>query len=853
MNLFRFEMRKLWQQKKLIWLFVIVFLCIGGILFQNFSQQSTKSERAIEKIKPMKEEGDNTYKNLKELQRGDFFDDPFPQQLEHINGIGLAFFKWTSAIYNEEWNQIPTIEKDFLISLEAYENVGGEFWPLQGIEKEKAIQKNNWLIEHNLSYEDEAISISPALILKEVSGFLLGFLGLFILLLFFGTTITVEMENRTWLTLKTQPISKWKLILGKYFSLLIVVLLYLAMVIGVGLFLPLILGGSTLNLQYPQILTSVDSVAIISTFNYLARSIVLFSCAIVFTFSLILLLGQWVKSSVSALMLTGLIVLLGFFATDMNAPLQFALNPFQYFRFSHLLAGIPHNMDWLYPLGAILWSCLLVITAIVLPEKETGLFNSSEDKNPFKHGKTKKHRNPIWNIWMFEWRKIRRNGLLKQLYIILALIVVFGYFIISQQAQKKEEVYLVTLQEKVQENENMITYALQNIDSYQNERENAEKISDEFYSKFYSDQVEVWERIESYYIETLDKNISALTGYEVENWFPFHDYQLHLNQLYYDSKEFDPNMRTIGEEPTISEFTVDASIEEKKWLLEHKVQPVFSGEFIPTIYSNWGNRDKEKKEWEEENRKIDNSGLFILFLYFDQYIYFIPLLLFLFLLGAGFSSEKGKRATLQFLKTQPISEKKVYLGKGIQATVTALFSSVGLFAFVILIATIFNRFGDWHYPILHYDSKALVDSESYVGIKSFGQKGFHFVSLGVHLLESIALFLCILLFIIGLSIFLSLFFKSQLAVFATTSLIVVSGYIGSSQLLTESAHLSPFTYLNIAKIMNGEVSTLLNNPSINFQTGSLVLLAGALFLYVIGYLLLSGKTESKAKSRVMGQ
>ena len=107
-----------------------------------------------------------------------------------------------------------------------------------------------------------------------------------------------------------------------------------------------------------------------------------------------------------------------------------------------------------------------------------------------------------------------------------------------------------------------------------------------------------------------------------------------------------------------------------------------------------------------ENRKIDNSGLFILHLYFNQYFYFIPMMLFLFLFGAGFSSEKGKRATLQFLKTQPIAEKKVYLGKGIQATVTALFSNLGLFAFVILIATIFNRFGDWHYPILHYDSKA---------------------------------------------------------------------------------------------------------------------------------------------------
>ncbi|WP_438310620.1 ABC transporter permease subunit [Sporosarcina sp. FA9] len=841
MNLFRFEMRKLWKQKKLLWLFVIVLLCIGGIYLQNFSHESTKSERAIEKIKPMKEEGDGAYQYLKQLQREGLFEDQHPEQLKHINGIGLAFFNWTSAIRNEEWDQIPTFEKDFLISLEAYENVGGEFLSLQGIEREKAIQKNNWLIEHNLSYEDAVYSISPALILKEVSGFLMGFIGLFVLLLLFGTTITAEMEQHTWLTLKTQPIPKWKLIVGKYMSLLVVVISFFAMVIGVGLVLPLILGGSTLNLAYPQVVTSVDSVSVISTFNYLARSIVLFLCAITFSFSLILFLGQWLKSSVSALMLTGLIVLLGFFATDMNTSLQFALNPFQYFRFSHFLTEIPHNMDWLYPFGAIVWSCLFVFAAISLPEREKGLLSPTENKKPFKHGKTKKQCHSIWNIWVFEWRKIRRKGLLKQLYTILALIVIFGYFVITQQAQEKEKEYLVVLQERVLEAENWISYAEQMVAFYQDEKMNAEKSGDEFNTAWYGEEIERYEKDELKYRGTLAKNKSSLIGYEEKNWLPFYDYQLHWNQ-YLDSSE-----HTTQGEPTISRLTVDASIEEKKWLLEHKVHPVFSGEYITTMYDSWGNRHKEKKEWEKENRKIDNSGLFILHLYFDSYFYFLPMVLFLFLIGAGFSNEKGKRATLQFLKTQPIAEKKIYLGKGIQATAIALLSSLGLFSFVILIATVFNRFGDWHYPIMHYDSKALVESETYTGIKSFGQRGFHLVTLGDHLVESIVLFLCVLFLLIGLSIFLSLLFKNQLAVFVTTILIAVLGYVGSSQLPSESAHLSPFTYFNIAKIINGEVSTLVNNPSINFQTGSLVLLAGTLFLFVIGYLLLSRGTKSKIK------
>ena len=232
-----------------------------------------------------------------------------------------------------------------------------------------------------------------------------------------------------------------------------------------------------------------------------------------------------------------------------------------------------------------------------------------------------------------------------------------------------------------------------------------------------------------------------------------------------------------------------------------------------------------QKIWEEENQRIDNSGLYSLYIYFDKYFYFIPLMLLLFLLGTGFANEKGKKKTLQLLKTQPVAEKKIFLGKGIYASTTALISSVGLFAFVILVATVFNRFGDWHYPILRYDSRSFVDAINfeYDGIRTIDGAG-HFISLGNYLMESIGLFLCVLLFLISLSIFLSLFFKSQFGVFTTTILIGVIGYAGSRELLIDSAHLSPFTYFDISKITNGEVSALVNNPSITAQSGYLVLL-----------------------------
>lgn len=62
-------------------------------------------------------------------------------------------------------------------------------------------------------------------------------------------------------------------------------------------------------------------------------------------------------------------------------------------------------------------------------------------------------------------------------------------------------------------------------------------------------------------------------------------------------------------------------------------------------------------------------------------------------------------------------------------------------------------------------------------------------------------------------------------------------------MLSEQAHLSPFTDMNIPEIINGEISALVNSPSINSQTGSLVLLASTLLLFVIGYFLLGLKNK----------
>src|SRR5699024_2055336 len=135
----------------------------------------------------------------------------------------------------------------------------------------------------------------------------------------------------------------------------------------------------------------------------------------------------------------------------------------------------------------------------------------------------------------------------------------------------------------------------------------------------------------------------------------------------------------------------DASIAEKHWLIEHNIQPGFAGEVIPTIHHYWGGQVIEQKEWEAENRTIDHSGRFSLYMYYDGLFYLIPVILFLFLLGGGFASERGKNPTIQLLKTEPLTERHIFTGKVINAGWITVVSTLAITSLIIFLGTIFNK------------------------------------------------------------------------------------------------------------------------------------------------------------------
>lgn len=832
MKLILFELKKIYRQKRLLWLVLIVSLCMGGLLWQNVSEQPLKQERALEMIEPFVSENIGIQIQIRLMSEEESLTEAEDIQLEYTYEIANILVHWRRAIDQEDWQAIPHIEKEFLETLELFEEAGGQFQALQGIDRDKAIAKNEWLINYDLAYADEAFPLSPVLFLKQNTDLFLSIAGLALLVLFFAHTMTIEKEQRTLSTLKTQPMSNRKLFVGKYISLVIIMMVYI-MGIGLALIVSWIVGERTFLFQYPQIVSTGETFTIISSLQYVLRSVLFFSCAGLIVFSCALFLSKWIQHTFTMFMSLAFVMFLGYMMTDMNDQLQSPFNPFQYIRISHMTSEVPQLTDWLYPICAILFSAIILTFAIYGRESHWG-FQFNRLLKPFKKGQTLTHQRPAFKMSTFEWRKMRRHNMFKYTCIALLFFIIVTYYVLSQQTMQQQQVYKDALHEVIEQSEFIKEVAHTSIDTYKELIQEAED-SGEDKEAVYMESIEESKKAIAFADKIKQQAEHALVGMESGEWDLVYSYQLLDNR--WANEELESGSFVKGIKDNFGTFTVEVSIAEKEWLMAHQIQPIYSGEYIQTLYDEKGfdeSLQQFKEDWEAHNEKIDNSGLYTLYHFYDDYVYVIPMVLLLVLLGGGLATERGKEPTLQLLKTQPMSFKKIYMGKIIQSMSVATMSGLAFVTVIVVIASLMNRLGDWNYPILYYDHEQIVNLSNYAGTISEG-KGFHFVPLGEIVWQSVVLLVLCLLFIIAISLVLSIFLNNKFSVMTLTILICVGGYMLGSHVLTDLAHLIPFTYLNISQVTNGSLTILLDNPNIQFWMGPVTLLSSILILIGLGY------------------
>ncbi|MFD2628024.1 ABC transporter permease [Oceanobacillus kapialis] len=847
MKLLKFEWKKMLRQKKFLILFLIVLACVLGMFYRNVVFQENIAKGLSESMIPHLSEVLQLQQQFEEVQENENSSKNFQVGYENAQNMKQAFEELQMAVQNENWAQYPKFELNFLQTIKTHLELGGTYNSISADDLAKRMEKDSILIELQLPYEDEKYSLAVPNFMKVTATTLFSVFGIVLLVLMVGNVMTGEYESNSIKMLYTQPLKKSKAILSKYMIMVLAITISIVSFLVSGFIFPHLFGGNSGSFSYPQLVNGIEGYTYITTREYLIKYLILFFVVASFALSLVMLLSIVLKNRFSTMVLSLTVLSMGIFLTSQLELLQTIFNPFYFFLFQEVMERFFGMGSLWCALIPFIYSIIILMLCIVTVKKEASIqFGKKVTVRPFRKGKTLQESKGLSAIGLFEWRKLIRQGYIQQIFIGMMVLIIGGYVLLTYLSNEAEQDFIRSTKAGIKETEeHIIPWEKENLKGKLITVEKLEQ-KEGMLSKKEKDQLDRSKTSVMNYQNNLEHTQSMLemtksmlNGYQQEEWQVFYEYWLYQNRLWKGEISAGPQ---IGYVSDLTNFTFKASIAEKEWLTEKEIPPVLPVEYVYNIYEDFPNK-LDMFDWKRKTQRLDHTGLFYTYSFFNLLIYLIPLAILIFLLGTGFSNEKGERKTLHFLKTQPLSRAKIYIGKAWISLGLSIAFAIGLLLFMLVLGSIGNRFGDWEYPVLHYDTVAEVEQTGYKGITST-EGGFHFIAMGDYVMETSLLFISVLVFLVAMSLVISLFFNNNVSTIMATAVISIGGYF-LSQLLYASGmiHLLPFTYLNIGKIANGEMAVQLNNTAIETWVGISSLLVSTGILLVLGIILFCKKSN----------
>ena len=254
-------------------------------------------------------------------------------------------------------------------------------------------------------------------------------------------------------------------------------------------------------------------------------------------------------------------------------------------------------------------------------------------------------------------------------------------------------------------------------------------------------------------------------------------------------------------------FTFMSEMDRMRWMEERNIKPIFQ-----TIYTSW--RSIYDEEFEdpileeivtENSNKYSSSGFHFTYELLKYSFSIFGVIFFIFFFGDILTREGfGKNGPIHMLRTQPIRRWKFWLSKGITVIVGSLLIIFGIVLIGLALGAIFNRLGDWDYPILIYGP----------------ERTYSFLPLAVFVGKALGLFMLML----GLG-FSLLFLFSVLTNRAITAIGLTLVVLFGGQMLTEQAmllswsHWLPFHYFDVYAILTREYAVLQENYLYTYTAG----------------------------------
>lgn len=330
-----------------------------------------------------------------------------------------------------------------------------------------------------------------------------------------------------------------------------------------------------------------------------------------------------------------------------------------------------------------------------------------------------------------------------------------------------------------------------------------------------------------FYEEWAEKKQTNLALYEEENW------EAVLQQEIDETEPVAGNMRYNGQTHTYTHptlFTLETYIEMSKWMQEKEITPIFPVDrhlHYMTLYdrevlsSSPADAEMIMDSIRDYSNKYSPSSIHYLYRLFELMFGFFGVVFFLFLFGDIVTREGlGGNGPIHLLRTQPIRRDKILTSKYLAAILFSLMTIVGTIAFSIIVGGIFDRIGDWEYPVLIYGE----------------ERTFTFMGMGSFLIKASSMFMLILLFCLSILFLLSIMTKRVLITIGVTLGILLTGIYMSEELVTSNiAHYIPFQYFSVFDVITNEYALNMDNFKFTYMNGMVSLSVSSLIILLITY------------------
>lgn len=271
-------------------------------------------------------------------------------------------------------------------------------------------------------------------------------------------------------------------------------------------------------------------------------------------------------------------------------------------------------------------------------------------------------------------------------------------------------------------------------------------------------------------------------------------------------------------------FTVFAYRDQMKLMADYEIQPVFPTNEVTwkTLYDQEYDTPLIEEIVSKYSRKYSATGFFFNYYLFDVGLGLIGLLVLVFLF-ADFITKEGfqRNGPIHLIRTQPMKRMTFWMAK----SVTVLAVTIGILLLVgisgLIIGSLFDRLGDWNYPVLIYGE----------------ERSYSFLTTVEFIARGIGLFILLAAFSFGLLFLFSIMTQRAIVALGLTVLVLLVGQLSTQQtILLSWAHWLPFYYMDVYSIVSGEYAVIQENFEFTYRQGLVTTLVwtGAVICGAVG-------------------